>query len=128
MPGLSAPLQEIIFHPWCHELSHSCGVNEARYTATLAIVRRCWEELRDELLERWIAARPGTRPWAWWQFDAHEPRRLLPGSPGFSLDPVPPDCVSFGMVHCSCRAEEFDNEYESEWAYLERLDLLAPAG
>lgn len=29
-----------------------------------------WEACRAELLQQWIKERPGTRPWAWWHFDA----------------------------------------------------------
>jgi hypothetical protein len=33
-------------------------------------LREIWTELREELLDIWIAERPGTRPAAWWLFDA----------------------------------------------------------
>ena len=39
-----------------------------------------WRELREAVLTAWGAARPGSRPWAWWQFDAPEPRRTLSGA------------------------------------------------
>ena len=64
--------------------------------------RRCgslWRDGRDSLLAAWLVERPGTRPWAWWEFDAPratevperfrggpwvdlfiEPRRQLQGS------------------------------------------------
>ena len=29
-----------------------------------------WEIYRDEIMERWTEKYPGTRPWAWWAFDA----------------------------------------------------------
>jgi hypothetical protein len=35
-----------------------------------AVIRADWARVRDELLRIWIGERPGTRPWAWWQFDA----------------------------------------------------------
>jgi hypothetical protein len=34
-----------------------------------------WGEVRDDLLPKWIMERPGSRPWAWWQEEAPEPRR-----------------------------------------------------
>lgn len=34
-----------------------------------------WEDVRDELLPAWIREHPGTRPFAWWQEEAPEPRR-----------------------------------------------------
>lgn len=33
-----------------------------------------WEQQRDTLLAAWVQERPGTRPWAWWCFDAPEDR------------------------------------------------------
>lgn len=40
-------------------------------------MREAWEALRDELLQEWIAEKPGSRPWAWWTFDAPERRRRI---------------------------------------------------
>lgn len=60
-----------------------------------------WSELRESVLDRWIRTCPGTRPFAWWQFDAppalvtghagpfpgREPRRRLggTGTPNFEV-------------------------------------------
>lgn len=41
----------------------------------LNLAREAWEELREELLPEFIASKPFARPWAWWVFDAPEPRR-----------------------------------------------------
>src|SRR5262249_38366366 len=41
----------------------------------LDLARVAWNELRAEILDEFIANNPGHRPWAWWQFDAPEPRR-----------------------------------------------------
>lgn len=41
----------------------------------LDLAREAWEELREELLSEFIRERPFARPWAWWLFDAPEPRR-----------------------------------------------------
>lgn len=32
--------------------------------------RAAWVALRENILADWILARPGTRPWAWWAFEA----------------------------------------------------------
>ncbi|WP_033336892.1 hypothetical protein [Thioalkalivibrio thiocyanodenitrificans] len=37
-------------------------------------MRLDWQRHRDVLLPEWIKANPGTRPYAWWKFDAPEPR------------------------------------------------------
>lgn len=41
----------------------------------LNLAREAWEELREELLPEFIREHPFSRPWAWWVFDAPEPRR-----------------------------------------------------
>jgi len=37
-------------------------------------MKAAWLEIGDSVLEEHIHERPGTRPWAWWQFDAPEQR------------------------------------------------------
>jgi hypothetical protein len=49
-------------------------------------LRQEWQVGRLDLLEYWIAERPGTRPWAWWRFDAPRCRR----------EDLPPRCQCFG--------------------------------
>lgn len=39
-----------------------------------------WETHRAEILTSWVAANPCSRPWAWWRFDAPEPRRRIGGT------------------------------------------------
>ncbi len=41
--------------------------------------REVWHRHRDDLLQKWIADHPGTRPCAWWKFESLEPRRRLGG-------------------------------------------------
>lgn len=38
-----------------------------------------WADYRDALMVDWVRLHPGSRPWAWWQFDAPEPRERLGG-------------------------------------------------
>lgn len=33
-----------------------------------------WREHGEAILTAWIAARPGSRPWAWWRYSAPEAR------------------------------------------------------
>jgi hypothetical protein len=47
-------------------------------------VRSTWEILRDEILADWVRDRPGTRPWAWWEFDG--PKAPFPGAPDWVND------------------------------------------
>lgn len=32
-------------------------------------VRDLWDMVKEEILEKWTAEKPGTRPRAWWRFD-----------------------------------------------------------
>ena len=41
-------------------------------------VREGWSVLGPELMPAWVGEQPGTRPWAWWQFDAPDERRRRP--------------------------------------------------
>src|SRR5688500_18886096 len=38
-------------------------------------VREGWAIYGAIVMRDWIREEPGTRPWAWWEFDAPEPRR-----------------------------------------------------
>lgn len=42
---------------------------------TLTDICRFWTAATaDGWLDRWVAEKPGSRPWAWWRFNAPEPR------------------------------------------------------
>jgi hypothetical protein len=116
-----------------------------------AAMRAEWNELRDSLLAKWIADRPGTRPWGWWAFDAPERRRTVGGR----IHPF--DCkkrtlhvaksdhdffwkrayaLHWGLPACFIPPFDMDlyadfmrhwpdtKLFEPEWSYLARLDLL----
>jgi hypothetical protein len=73
-----------------------------------------------------IRGHPGTRPWAWWRYEAREPRRRL-GGKGVSLR----DDWSYWGTPGSYVYEYDDDQwdppvYETQAAYLERLGLLLP--
>ena len=125
-----------------------------------ATARADWETHRAELMAywcqdpagwtsdpsepQWIQAEPGgpgSRPWAWWTFEAPEPRRIV-GHRGLEdsrviESPVTVDTsawsslwrterwrhFSFGMPRLSPGLVHF----ECEWVYLDRLGLLTPA-
>ena len=105
-------------------------------------MRAAWEELRDKLLADWISEKPGTRPYAWWCFDAPERRRRIDGLPHpfdnldrkAMIDAVEGEAFAgyrekmtqlyYGAPSSLCDPDDFDAEYESETDYLARLDLL----
>jgi len=38
-----------------------------------------WHAVREGLVAAWTKEKPGTRPWAWWEFESPEPRKRLGG-------------------------------------------------
>lgn len=42
-------------------------------------LREIWKKIRDEILADWVIEFPGTRPSAWWKWDAPEPRQRIGG-------------------------------------------------
>lgn len=99
----------------------------------LAAVKKVWKALGAELLERWIAENPGTRPFAWWLFDAPEPRRrMLTGPKVLWVDSLtcPPNARKwwFGVPACTSGGDhEQKIVFESQAAFLERHGLLTEA-
>jgi hypothetical protein len=48
---------------------------------------KIWREHRDKIMEAWIKERPGTRPWAWWEFDG--PKQDTGSGAWFEPLPIP---------------------------------------
>jgi hypothetical protein len=104
-------------------------------------VQAAWESLRGELLSVWTKEHPNTRPWAWWTFEAPEPRRRVNGVHPFE-NPARERLVKrwkaehhdiaereayrlhWGCPNCLMLPDDFDAEYEPEPEYLRRLKLL----
>ncbi|MFA9477109.1 hypothetical protein ACERK3_02260 [Phycisphaerales bacterium AB-hyl4] len=106
--------------------------------------RRAWEVLRDDLLPEWIADHPGTRPWAWWRYDAPERRQRVDGPPHPFDNPERIEHIEhiaskpkaagdykqamyrlyYGRPASLCVLDDFHAVYETEVEYLSRLDLL----
>lgn len=86
--------------------------------ADAAMARQWWQQYRDTILTAWMASAPGTRPFAWWTFDAPEPLRHHTGDlPNQSLVP------EFGMTGQSSDAGPI---WESQRSYLARHGLISP--
>jgi hypothetical protein len=91
----------------------------------LDLAREAWGELREELLPAFIREHPFSRPWAWWCFDAPEPRREA--EDGDDADPC-----TFGTPRWWAEYREGTPTQllppgqlcESQRAYLTRLGLL----
>ena len=87
------------------------------------LMREMWEAHRDELMAE---RGPGRRPWAWWQFEAPEPRRRVGGVGTSILHPAGHN----GSGVPSLYGDDYDTTnpptYETEREFLERLNLLLP--
>ncbi|MCE9589577.1 MAG: hypothetical protein K8S99_03540 [Planctomycetes bacterium] len=111
----------------CHN-----GMHAAEIAERTASMRAAWAELGDDLLESFIAAHPGRRPWAWWMFTATEPRQLLagPGSHWWGvLGHAGEWRETFGTPEMFISGHDFDrpSHYETEDEYLDRQNLLTRA-
>ena len=61
-------------------------------------MRAIWKQCRDELL---AAARPGERPWGWWEFESPEPRAggtAPSGMPPSPLEHQTPQLLEMGEI------------------------------
>ena len=98
-----------------------------------------WVEIRSLLLAKFINEMPGTRPWAFWEYDAPE-RRRCHGKHPFD-DPArkrdmekwrqeypdvhrPEMDLYFGIPQMISSRAESELEFETEGEFLIRLNLL----
>ena len=106
------------------------------------LMRQAWGDLGDEILEAWIVEHPGTRPAAWWAFDAPGRRERTDGRAHPFDDPLRRGQVatwrkkygetsaerlctlSFGCPAMFINLDDSRAEYESEGAFLRRHNLL----
>jgi hypothetical protein len=84
-------------------------------------LRALWNLNGAELLREWIDdGHPGTRPWAWWLFEAEEPRRAISGEPSYPAE------LPMWRLHSGLPWASGSLVAEAQAAYLARHDLLAP--
>ena len=102
---------------------------------------KIWQDQREKAMESWVREYPCTRCWAFWQYDAKEPRARIggkgqtPWDAGLAIAPsysfgLPTTWISeFEMRHFKNLkgvAIDFNDLYESETSYLLRHHLLSP--
>lgn len=91
-----------------------------------------WHEHGEEITAAWLLEHPGTRPWAWWAFDATEPRRCVVGAELLAPAGAPTAWEwvwrkDFGVpAFLQWRPRGYPGlpAVESQAAYLDRLHLL----
>lgn len=96
--------------------------------------KRHWEKYREAVLGEWIKLHPGTRPWAWWKYDAPESARQWLGGSGCPLMPAgwqETKRIQGGLLHFGVPTQwrvlpdpADPPVFESQVAYLHRLGLL----
>jgi hypothetical protein len=88
-----------------------------------------WREHRVAVLTHWVLRHPGSRPRLWWRWDATSPRLRLggKGEPLVYGQSPSDDAYALGIARIWHFTDEADlPRYESEPAYLQRLDLFLP--
>jgi len=84
------------------------------------VIQQAWEQHGSNLMAAWIAEHPGSRPFAWWKFEAvpeHGERRIV--DLRFTPD-LRAGWIKYGIL--STHTVPPIQEAESE--YLDRHDLL----
>lgn len=91
--------------------------------------RRAWARIGAELVAEYRKKNSGCRPWAWWIFDAPEPRRMIGGSGKprvFEKDFL--GAVTFGIPRCILGEKpKKPARFESQAEFLQRHGLLTAA-
>jgi len=99
-----------------------------RYSRKSDPARELWEKEGARLLSAWIRQHPGTRPFAWWRYQAPERRRQIGGSGMAASDKWPavmPRFDDFGRSGWMVDVNPEDPPvFETEKDYLDRLGLL----
>ncbi len=88
--------------------------------------RNIWDDVKSDLLKKFIKDHPCCRPWAWWKLDTPERRQQTGGSgdgwtPGMAMDYE--GLPKYWQLDWN---KENPPTFESEAAYLERHGLLSP--
>ncbi len=110
-------------------------------------LKRLWADQAKNIIQAWITERPGTRPWAWWEFDApvmqnikrrwkgtffmrwlKETRRQVSGQGVTSWENYPawiPRYFLGAPLDWDSIDEDDPPIFESEATYLDRFGLLS---
>jgi hypothetical protein len=122
-------------------LRGGAGGSDQKYFWTHDDFAALWREFADDIVDKHVAASPGTRPHRWWGFSAPERRRRLGGigtprhqdTPvflchelGVPLDWIWDDSEEWYRLNGTLLDLADPPIYESQAAYLERLELLLP--
>ena len=92
-------------------------------------IREAWKSHGKKIIKDWIKNNPGTRPDAWWDFEAPEPRARISGEGEPDFDPgydrgLPDYFLNIVWVNEPPVKDPL--LYESEAAFLKRHNLFYP--
>ena len=96
-----------------------------------------WHRHKGAILDWWLHTYPGTRPWAWWQYEAQEPRKMVASGPtrhkGLK-DVLRGRRLSYGLPADTQGIADYDlvcslmeSFFERQCMYLDRLGILTQA-
>jgi hypothetical protein len=114
-------------HEWhLHQLATGhCYVAGIAFDDDMEAMKEAWEHLRERIMEVWKVEFAGTRPYAWWQFEAIEYRQRVDGKPHPFDNPEREDMQLYmGKPRMMIGKDDFMAEYEGELEYLLRLGLV----
>jgi hypothetical protein len=86
--------------------------------------RKLWQENKDAILRVWIQVLPGCRPFGFWAFDAPERRECISDVHLYDLRDFPEPLKKFVFGIPTIYDRRGRQEFESEYGYLSRLELL----
>jgi hypothetical protein len=125
--------------PEAEEWLHTGEINSSWYYLTKISPRELWDIHRDRIVREHVEREAGTRPRLWWRWEAKQMRQRL-GGVGTPLHECSAQVPSFefGIPRSWKKVKDWHlsrgvpiseadpPRYESEAAYLERLNLWLP--
>ena len=117
------------YNEWhLHQLATGhCYIAGTAFDDDMEAMQVAWEQLREPIMEVWKVEFAGTRPYAWWKFDAPEYRQRIDRNPHPFDNPEREDMqLYFGKPRMMIGKDDFMAEYEGELEYLLRLGLIEP--
>ena len=115
------------YNEWhLHQLATGhCYIAGQAFDDDMEALKVAWDQLRERFMEVWKAEFAGTRPHAWWKFDAPERRLRVDGNPHPFDNPEREDTgLYYGKPNILTCKDDFMAEYEGELEYLLRLGLI----
>ena len=117
------------YNEWhLHQLATGhCYIAGTAFDDDMEALKVAWEQLRDRFMEVWKVEFAGTRPHAWWKFDAPERRQRIDGNP-HPFDQLEREDTGlyYGKPNMLICKDDFMAEYEGQLEYLLRLGLIEP--